>query len=579
MKGAGPKLAALIVLFLLPLALRLWPIGHGLPRNYIPDSSVARAALSMARDHEFAPPSGRYTQYPNLLPYLLVPVYAAEYVAGKASGAWKDSKEFGAHMLEQPGDAQLPARILVALLGALTPFVVFKTARAAGLSRGAWIAAWLVGTCLLHTHFSVQERPWVPMTFFLVLAAWPAVLHAREGKTKHLVLAGLGAALSFAVHQGGLGALGLAAIAWALAPGGWKGTALVRRIGAGFACVGAFALLALVAGYAQYIVHPDHPTDLVIGGDAVTEQGGIHIGAMSLVFHLRPESLVRLARALCGYDPLLVALGLLGCWPALKRRALRAPMIFLVLWAAFFMTNTSDHVRYLLPVAVLLALPAGLAAESWTTTRVSTAALGLLLCFPLIEVLRLDALLVRQDTRAECEARLCALPEGSVVAIDRYGPEVELDRVSLYRLETLRNSRKEPLRTREQHRKELFERGQLDARDGADALHVEELFEMSEREKTLVTRAGLESLGSDAASVLRALHVTHFLRVVRRVSSGEPELLDKLVAGKKPLWVIDPASGPAGTREAFLPTEMDFPLSALWSVTRPGPILELYALE
>ena len=571
------RLAALIVLFLLPLFVRLWPIEHGLPRNYIPDSSVPRAALSMARDHEFAPPSGRYTQYPNLLPYLLLPVYAAEYAAGKAAGKWQDSKSFGAHMLEQPEDAQLPARILVALLGALTPFVVFKTARAACMGRGAWIAAWLVGTCLLHTQFSVQERPWVPMTFFLALAAWPAVLHARSGAIGQLVLAGLAAALSFAVHQGGLGALGLAGLAWALAPGGWKGTALLRRVGIGALCVGAFGVLALFAGYAQYLAHPARPTDNVILSDMVAKEGGFGVGSVSFVFQFRPESLVHLSRTLFGYDPLLVAFGLLGIWPAWKRRELRVPMIFLVVWAAVFMTNTSDHVRYLLPVAVLLALPAGLAAEGFLTTRMSTAALGLLLCFPLVEVLRLDTLLVREDTRAECEARLDALPAESLVALDFYGPEAELDRSSLYLLETLRNSKKQPLRSREQHRKELFERGRLDGRDGVSAVRVEELFEMNARERTLVVRDGLGPLGRDAASVLRTLHATHFLRVVRR--GGEPALLDALVAGKKPVWTIDPASGPAGTREAFLPTEMDFPLTALWSVSRPGPILELYALE
>ncbi len=574
------RVAALIVLFLLPLFVRLWPIGHGLPRNYIPDSSIPRAALAMARDHDLAPPSGRYTQYPNLLPYLLVPVYAAEYAAGKANGAWKDPKQFGSHMLEHPEDAQLPARILVALFGALTPFVVFKTARAAGLGRGAWIAAWLVGTSLLHTHFSVQERPWVPLTFFMVLTAWPAVLHVRSGQTKHLVLAGLAGGLAVGVHTGGVGALALAGLAWAFAPGGWKGAALGKRLGTGLACVAVFALVGLLSGHVQYLVHPDHPTDTVYGGEAaVAEQGGIHIGAMALVFQVRLESLTRLARAVCGYDPLIVALGLLGFWPAWKRRELRAPLVFLVAWGAFFLTNSSDHVRYLLPVVVLLALPAGLAAEGWITTRASTAALGLLLCFPLVEVLRLDALLVRQDTRAECEGRLEALPAGSVVALDRYGPEVELDRDSLYRLETLRNSRKEPLRPREQHRKERFERGQLDPHDGADALRVEELFEMSDRDQTVWTRAGLESLGRDPSSVLRSLHATHFLRVVRRTGTGEPVLLDKLVAGKQPLWVIDPSSGPSGTQEAFLPTEMDFPLRALWSVRRPGPRLELYALE
>ncbi len=573
------RLLALLVLFLVPLFVRLWPIEHGFPRNYVPDSSVSRAALSMARDREFAPPSGRYTQYPNLLPYLLVPVYAAEYALGRSSGAWQDSKEFGAHMLEHPEDAQRPARILVALLGALTPLLVFGAARAAGMQRGAWIAAWLVGTGLLHTHFSVQERPWVPMTFFLTLALWPAVLHVREGRTRHLVFAGLAAALSFAVHQGGLGALGLVGLAWALAPGGWTGVALRRRLLAGVACVAAFALLGVVAGYAQYLVHPDHTTDNVILADLVAQEGGVGVGSVSFVFQLRPESLVRLSRALFGYDPLLVALGLLGFWPALKRRELRAPMIFLAAWAAIFLTNTSDHVRYLLPVAVLLAFPAGLAAERWLTTRSSMAAVGLLLCFPLVEVLRLDVLLRRADTRAEAETRLDALPADARVAIDRYGPDVDLDRASIYGLETLRNSKKETLRAREQHRKDLFDRGKLAPDAGVHALKVEELFEIDERRRTVSVRKGLETLGRDVPGVLHALGVTHYLRVERRLGESEPGLLDELVRGRQPAWVIDPASGPAGTREAFLPTEMDFPLTGLWSVNRPGPRLELFDLR
>ena len=75
--------------------------------------------------------------------------------------------------------------------------------------------------------------------------------------------------------------------------------------------------------------------------------------------------------------------------------------------------------------------------------------------------------------------------------------------------------------------------------------------------------------------------------LVRYVSRGRPyldkrhrpELFGALRTGAQPLWVIDPASGPGGTREAFLPTEMEFPLHALWSVSRPGPKLELYALQ
>ena len=31
--------------------------------------------------------------------------------------------------------------------------------------------------------------------------------------------------------------------------------------------------------------------------------------------------------------------------------------------------------------------------------------------------------------------------------------------------------------------------------------------------------------------------------------------------------------------EAFLPTEMDFPFTALWEVERPGPYLRLYDFD
>jgi hypothetical protein len=43
--------------------------------------------------------------------------------------------------------------------------------------------------------------------------------------------------------------------------------------------------------------------------------------------------------------------------------------------------------------------------------------------------------------------------------------------------------------------------------------------------------------------------------------------------------VFDPSAGAfRTTREALLPTEMDFPLTALWTVERPGPFLVLYSL-
>jgi hypothetical protein len=79
--------------------------------------------------------------------------------------------------------------------------------------------------------------------------------------------------------------------------------------------------------------------------------------------------------------------------------------------------------------------------------------------------------------------------------------------------------------------------------------------------------------------VLAALGITHFLLVDRRPGSEEGPMLRDLALGARAGRVFDPSAGTfRTTREALLPTEMDFPLTALWTVERPGPFLVLYSL-
>ena len=165
--------ALLLALLALSLAPRLMPLGHGLPRNYVPDTHIVRAALGMAKDRDPVPPVGKYSTYPNLLPYLLLPVYTGEYALGRLTGRFAGPGEFQAEVLEAPGRMHFLARVLVALLSALAPLLAFALARTAGLTAGAWIAGVLMATALLHIHFSVQERPWGPLVTALLLTASP----------------------------------------------------------------------------------------------------------------------------------------------------------------------------------------------------------------------------------------------------------------------------------------------------------------------------------------------------------------------------------------------------------------------
>ncbi|MFN0008851.1 MAG: ArnT family glycosyltransferase [Planctomycetota bacterium] len=573
------KSAALCVLLLVPLALRLVPIRHGLPRNYVPDTHMVRAALSMARDRDLTPPAGKYSIYPNLLPYLLLPCYAGEYALGKAAGAWNGTVEFGDHLLDHPEDAEIVARILVAVFGILTPLVVFKTARSAGLGRGAWIAAWLAGTSLLHVQLSTQERPWIPMTFFMALAVWPAARYVRDGIGGRLLLSAAAAGLAAACHQGGLPALAIPGLAWLFGPLEWKRRDLARRAGQGLLAVAVFGATAIALGYPHLVRHGIHP-ERVMGAEAIAEQGGMSIGGLTFISTLRWESVPRLAWTLFGYDPAIVVLGVGGLAFGLARRELRAPSIFLVLWSAFFMTNQSDHVRYLLPALVFLCWPAGLLAEDLVQRKWGTAVLAVALAFPAVQSARLAWLLTRPDTRADAEEELTSLKPGSRVAIDRHGPEVDLDRASLARLDRLRTSVGESLRAREARRKEQFDAGTLPVgEEGIDAVRVEELFEVDDRRGRIEVKKGLGALGEDPESVLRALGVTHLLLVDRRPGSRLEHRLEPVREGASAIHVFDPSSGRLRTTpEALLPTEMDFPLTALWRVERPGPWMALYEL-
>lgn len=574
--GFAGTLAALVLLFALPLALRLLPIQHGGLKNYIPDSHIVRGALGMAKDKDLVPPVGKYSHYPNLLPYLLLPAYAAQY----ALGPWENTREYGDHLLDHPEDARLIARLLVALFGALTPWVVFRGARAMGLGRGAWVAAWLVATGLLHLHFSVQERPWVPMTFFLALAAWPAALYTREPRMRYLVLSGLAAGLSLACHQAGLAAITIPALAWLFGSLRWSGRDLAARLGQGVACVAAFAVVALVAGHPYLVRYGLPERDQVILGDVVAEQGGFTIGGVSLLFDVRLESFTHLARVLIGYDPAVVVLGLCGMLIAWRCRGMRPVALFVLGWGAFFMTNWSDHARYLLPVTVGLAFPAGLVAERWLASKWGTVVVVIALVFPLVQAARFDHVMLAQDTRAIAAKRLGELGPAALIAIDRYGPDVELDQQSLQRLLRLRTTLGQTLYAREDRRRLALDHGLVSGADaGLNVVGVEEILVIDERERTVTVRPQLSSLGSDPKSALKSLGVTHFLQVERRPGDPRGSLLEPLVAGAHEVFVVDPSCCTTRTVEASLPTEMDFPLTGLWSVERPGPWMALYRLH
>lgn len=610
----------LLVILLVSLGLRLGSIDHGMPANYVPDTHIVRSALGMAKDKNPVPEVGVYSTYPNLLPYLLLPVYAVEYGAGRVSGAWGGAAEFGNHALEHPEDVHLPARVLVAVLSSLLPLVAFFAARAMGLGLGAWIAAWLAATGLLGVHFSTQERPWEPMVLFMLLATWPAANYVTGGARRALVLSCVAAGLAFATHQAGAAALLIPAVAWLLVAvprRGPESLPIPRLLADGLLAVGAFALVGIMLGHPYLLVHGGTETGAVVMGEELEQaSGAISIGGQGYIMTLRPASFERLSKALFGYDPVLTVLGLLGFLFAWRRRSLWPALAFLFAWGVLFLFGSNDHVRYLLPLAGLLCLPAGLFVERVLGGRPLAAGgklvLALLMAFPLVQAARLVFVLGQDDVRAAVAEGLAEgdlLPAGARLAIDRYGPEVPLDRLSLERIQQVRT-----LGAREAYRlaflADLAAAG-LDPNDpdvgpvggaGFDVVYLSDYIEFDDRRNSFHVHApGFEDLGVDA--LLDALGVTHVLFADKTPGDGTLSLLLAPELGWRdgqptpaPLsglshrayWpsgelsfdsrhVFSPSE--EGPIEARLPTELDFALTGIWQANRPGPALYLFERE
>lgn len=624
----------LLLILVVSLGLRLWPIDHGMPANYVPDTHIVKSALGMAQDKNPVPEVGAYSSYPNLLPYMLLPVYAAQFGGGYATGAWSDAEGFKRDVLEHPEHVHLPARILVACLSALLPLVAFGAARAMGMGLGAWVAAWLAATGLLGVHFSTQERPWEPMVLFMLLASWPAANYVVHESRKALVLSGAAAGLAFACHQAGAAALLITAVAWLLVAvrnRGDLGTKLKPLFLDGVFAVVGFLAVGLLVGHPYLLVHGGTGSDAVVMGTQLEETAGaISIGGQGWVLGLRPESFVRLATALVFYDPVLVLLGLCGLLFAWRKRCMWPALVFLLVWGLIFLFSTNDHVRYLLPLGGLLCLPAGLFVERLAARGAGDGAeaaaprfadlprplavlLVLLLAVPLVQAMRLAHVLDQSDVRAGAAEGLVAdLPGGALLAIGRYGPDVPRSLASLERLADLRS-----LGSREDHRllflQSLAESGH-DADDpeigppggaGIDVVYLSDYFDFDDRRSSFHIKVPeLEHLSAD--ELLDRLGVTHLLLADKTPGDG---VLDQLVApeagwldpltlevGPVPaaltglthttVWIPgdmhfdsrDPfgADPSGGSLEARLPTELDHAGTSIWRVGRPGPALYLF---
>jgi len=341
-------LIALLALIVLGAVLRLVGIGYGLPEIHGHDERVFAQEVQYFRDGT-PPPSGPtwvMSAYPHLLPRVaaLLPASGREPAAGAGLEA------FAQH---EAAD-WVQWRSLLAWLSLLCVPLTWLLARRWMGNLGALVAAGLMATSLLQISLAIQLKPHAVGAAFDLLALLAVLQLGSQPSAIRLLTAGLASALALgALHSGALCIPPLFVAVLQLPRKSFSD--LVKRLLIAFAPVAVGMVLFL---------------PFLLPG---AEQGPRGAGASGfggfLLAKMHGSRAFALVRALWELDPVLVTLAAVGLaivlarwrtWLSGERLVL---LVYVVPYTLVLALYQDTLVRFLLPLAPLLACCAGLAFE------------------------------------------------------------------------------------------------------------------------------------------------------------------------------------------------------------------------
>jgi 4-amino-4-deoxy-L-arabinose transferase-like glycosyltransferase len=399
---------------LLALVLRLHCLDWGFPDVYEEATSVQKAWGFWGWGEEGFDFNPRFFNYPSLYFYLQFGVQALLRAAGRIAGAFPDATAFQAAYHLDPALFVGAGRILTALLGAASVFVLYAIGLAVGGRRVAVPAALFLALHSVHVQKSRFVEVDVAMTFFAVLSLFFAVRHARGERPRAIHLAAAAAGLAAATKYPGALLLLNLPLAEHLRSEPFR----IRRV----------LLALLIAASVFFAASPYVLLDFAsflrdIGAERLHMREGHFGGAGEGV----KGALALFAN---GFGPLLFGVSLVGLAAALLRPR-GVERIFLPIPAVFFVLLSASRMQaphYPLPAVPPLALLAAVALDRVLPeglrrrTSFHAAAVLLLLVAPALATGREAARLGAKDTRTEAREWIeASVPHGALVLVEPHG--------------------------------------------------------------------------------------------------------------------------------------------------------------
>ncbi|MGB3845985.1 MAG: glycosyltransferase family 39 protein, partial [Sphingopyxis sp.] len=190
-----PERAALLVILLAALALRLDGVGFGLPSLNDPDEPLfMMTALEMLQKQSLNP--GWFGHPGTTTLYSLVLVIVTVGGIGLASGRFADVDALAAAAYADPGILFLPARLMIVAFGLLCVWLTYRLGKRLGGARLGLVAAVILAVNAVHIEYSQIIRTDVQASAFMLLGAVAALGIAERGRRRDYALAGVCAGLA-----------------------------------------------------------------------------------------------------------------------------------------------------------------------------------------------------------------------------------------------------------------------------------------------------------------------------------------------------------------------------------------------
>ena len=391
--GIGEK-QILFAILALAFLVRIVGLDYGLPLTVVGDEPpFVIGALTMMQEKTLIPglhPEAFLDKVyfpPYFIYILLIPLALVMGIWYLLAGV---SFEIFQNLVAlDPTPLYLTVRFIVAVLGTLTVWIVYKAARNIFQeAKPALLSALVLALALLHVNFSHWGRHWIPITLVFATVIW-LLTHPNLSIKKRYLLSTLAVGIGFGINYQAIVIAPFIILYFLLVDKISLREALKTRWVWGSMFLFLILLAIPIALYPQnlQVISPENVT--IYRGEEPT---GVFGFFWSYWFYLRHMLFSEPVFILAAISGLLILLRNL-----FTRRLAATFALYSLVYVAIFYLVFHLQGRYILLLYPIFALSAGYAMSKIR----SKILVGAILLLMLVPVLRFDQLLVRNDTRIQ----------------------------------------------------------------------------------------------------------------------------------------------------------------------------------